>query len=71
MVWIRLPLGHSKPSSFVSSVVTVCCLGRLFLGCISMKVGGILMKNFGKCLLSFSVSFHYRKKRKIIQIEEM
>lgn len=58
MVWIILtPLGHSKPSNFVSSGYYYICLGRLFLGCISMKVGGILMKNFGKCLLSFSVSF--------------
>lgn len=49
MVWIRWPLGHFKPSNSVSSVVIMCCLGKSSLRYASMKMGRILMKNFGKC----------------------
>lgn len=49
MVWIRRPLGHSKLSNSINAVVTLRCLGSSSLGCASVKVDGILMKNFGKC----------------------
>jgi hypothetical protein len=42
-------LGHCKPGSSVNPAVILCCLGKSSHECVSMRMGRILMKHFGKC----------------------